>query len=139
MLFLMIACQVSLPEIEVWASIEGDSVEIKWESITLRPKLVDWYDQWEELSITSDTTSLAPEEEPVKIGYGKPPEARYIHLFTDALTTQSNGVSIGDIIEPIATPFDLDRGYRIDIEYIILPDPDGNPSIFTKDATISEL
>ena len=137
-LLLMLACQPQTPEVEVWVRIEGVSATIKWADCTIRPKSTDWFDEWESLQLSAETHSFEADE-PVLIASGVLPEQRYIHTFPDALEVHSMSQPIVDIIEPVATPVTLDGGYRIDIEFLIMPDPTGADAIFVKDASVSSM
>ena len=139
MLYLaLLACQPDTPQIEVWAKIEGNAATVQWIECTIRPKSTDWFDSWEQLELSAESHNFEPDEE-ILIASGPLPEQRYIHTFPDAQSISSMDQDIVDIIEPVATPVTLDGAYRIDIDFIIMQDPNGDQAIFVKDANVSPL
>ena len=125
------ACADADPHLTVHATVEGETIIVEWADVLIRRADQPWDSDWTPLTVSGETTISADAFS--KIATGIPAQTEYLHLFADADHVVGHQGTIGDIIEPIATPFTFDGRWRIDLTLIIL-NVNGEDQIFAKDA-----
>jgi hypothetical protein len=133
MILFLAAC--GPPSVELWVSVEGESVDIEWAEVTLRPEGLDWDSPWEQMKPETLSHSLEDGGKMQLLATAVPEAESYLQVFPDADAVYAAGVSVADIIEPIAAPFHARGKRRIYLELIVLDKGEG-PMIFAMDTEV---
>ena len=133
MILFFAAC--APPSVELWVSVEGSSVDIEWAEVTMRPEGLDWHSPWEQLQTVERVQQLIDGGSEQLLATGTLEAEDYLQVFPDAAVVSYNGISVADIIEPIAAPFKARGKKRIYVELVVLDKGEG-PMIFAMDTDI---